>query len=93
MNGHQHSEGSIFEYHGKECPCFCRFIYGLAEQFIQEITFDNIDVSMAQDAVPGVPAMMTGIEEMSRQGFILALRVRFPLTRCRLKITRDQHFY
>lgn len=27
------------------------FIYGLAEQFIQEITFDNIDVSMAQDAV------------------------------------------
>ena len=39
------------------------FIYGLAEQFIQEITFDNIDVSMAQDAVPGVPAMMTGIEK------------------------------
>ncbi len=47
------------------------FIYGLAEQFIQEITFDNIDVSMAQDAVPGVPAMMTGIEEMSRQGFYI----------------------
>ncbi|MBD9903998.1 glycoside hydrolase family 28 protein, partial [Enterococcus faecium] len=47
------------------------FIYGLAEQFIQEITFDNIDVSMAQDAVPGVPAMMTGIEEMSKQGFYI----------------------
>lgn len=47
------------------------FIYGLAEQFIQEITFDNIDVSMAQDAVPGVPAMMKGIEEMSKQGFYI----------------------
>ncbi len=45
------------------------FIYGLAEQFIQEITFDNIDVSMSQDAVPVVPAMMTVIEEISKQGF------------------------
>lgn len=43
---------------------------------------------MAQDAVPGVPAMMTGIEEMSRQGFYIGFAGKVSLTRCRLKITR-----
>ncbi|MCO9197658.1 hypothetical protein KUX55_23705, partial [Salmonella enterica subsp. enterica serovar Mbandaka] len=42
------------------------FIYGLAEQFIQEITFDRIAISMAEEAIPGVPAMMTGLSEMSK---------------------------
>lgn len=47
------------------------FIYGLAEQFIQEITFDRIAISMAEEAISGVPAMMTGLSEMSKQGFYL----------------------
>ncbi|MGX7173159.1 glycoside hydrolase family 28 protein [Enterococcus ratti] len=47
------------------------FIYGLAEQFIQELTFDRIDISMAQKAKPGIPAMMTGLSVMSKQGFYL----------------------
>lgn len=47
------------------------FIYGLAERFISEITFDNIAISMAEDSKGGVPAMMTGIEHMTNRGFIL----------------------
>lgn len=47
------------------------FIYGLAEQFIEDITFHNIHLSMAQQAIPGRPAMMTGIEDMTKQGFYL----------------------
>ncbi|MBY0147023.1 glycoside hydrolase family 28 protein [Neobacillus niacini] len=45
------------------------FIYGLAEQYVSEITFNNIDISMAEDAIPGKPAMMAGIEDMNNRGF------------------------
>lgn len=45
------------------------FIYGLAEQYVSEITFNNIDISMSENAIPGKPAMMAGIEEMSNRGF------------------------
>ncbi|PZD94053.1 glycoside hydrolase family 28 protein [Paenibacillus sambharensis] len=47
------------------------FIYGLAEQYVSEVTFDNIDISMAEQAVPGHPAMMAGLAEMNNRGFFL----------------------
>lgn len=47
------------------------FIYGLAEQYISEISFDDIAISMAEAAIPARPAMMTGIEEMAKSGFYL----------------------
>ncbi len=47
------------------------FVYGLAEQFISDITFQDIAVSMAEHPIPGKPAMMTGIEEMKKQGFYI----------------------
>lgn len=47
------------------------FLYGLAEQAISEITFTNIDISMAEHAVPGQPDMMSGMEDMQRRGFFL----------------------
>jgi polygalacturonase len=55
------------------------FIYGLAEQYVSEITFDHIDISMAENAIPGKPAMMAGIEEMNNRGFYVgfARDIRF----------------
>ncbi|MEK3791389.1 glycoside hydrolase family 28 protein [Paenibacillus sp. FSL R7-0204] len=47
------------------------FLYGLAEQAVSEITFTNIDISMAEQAVPGQPDMMAGLEDMQRRGFFL----------------------
>lgn len=47
------------------------FIYGLAEQYASEITFTNVDISMAKNAIPGHPDMMTGIENMNNRGFYL----------------------
>ncbi|MBW4081351.1 glycoside hydrolase family 28 protein [Paenibacillus sp. S150] len=47
------------------------FLYGLAEQYVAEVTFTNVDISMAADATPGQPDMMTGIEDMQRRGFYL----------------------
>ena len=47
------------------------FIYGLAEQHIEEVSFDNIAIEMAEEAVAGRPAMMSGIEDMQRRGFYI----------------------
>lgn len=55
------------------------FIYGLTEQPVSEITFHDISISMAEEAIPGKPAMMTGIEDMTKSGFYIgcATDVRF----------------
>ncbi len=45
------------------------FIYGLAEQYVSELSFNHIDISMAENAIPGKPAMMAGIEDMNNRGF------------------------
>lgn len=47
------------------------FLYGLAEMPISEVTFDDIDISMAEEALPGLPAMMADLEPMSAKGFYL----------------------
>jgi len=45
------------------------FLYGLPEMAVEDVSFSNVDVSMALDAEPGVPAMAPGIEPMQRGGF------------------------
>lgn len=47
------------------------FLYGLAENYLSEITFENIDISLADDATPAVSAMMTGLEPTTNQGFYM----------------------
>lgn len=46
------------------------FIYGLPEMPVRDVTFDNVTVTMAEDAAPGIPAMMDGLEPMKKRGFI-----------------------
>jgi len=46
------------------------FFYGLAEMYVEDITFNQVSVTMAEDAELGVPAMMVGIEPMKKRGFL-----------------------
>lgn len=55
----------------REVHASAGFLFGLAERYISEVTFDHIEISMAKDAIPGRPAMMAGIEDMARRGFYL----------------------
>lgn len=48
------------------------FLYGLPEMPIEDITFDSISISMAENAVPGVPAMMDGVGETLKMGVFCA---------------------
>lgn len=55
----------------REVQASAGFLYGLAENYLSEITFENIDISMSDEAKPEAPAMMTGIEPVTHQGFYL----------------------
>lgn len=46
------------------------FFYGLPESKIEEITFDNIFVSLAKYVEPGMPDMLDQFEPVAQQGFI-----------------------
>ncbi len=68
------------------------FIYGLAERSISEVTFHDIAVSMADDPIPGKPAMMTGIEDMTNEGFFLGFAKNIQFDRINLQGVK-QAFY
>lgn len=53
----------------REISAAAGFLYGLAEQPLEDISFDNISIAMAEDAEPGMPAMMAGLEPMKQKGF------------------------
>lgn len=55
----------------KNCHVAGAYIYGLPEQKIGRVTFENIDVTYAADAKSGVAAMMLGCEEASRKGIVV----------------------
>lgn len=56
----------------KQVNAAAGYFYGLAEQFVEDCTFENIYISLADNAVPGKPAMLAGIEDMKQKGFFIA---------------------
>lgn len=55
----------------KNCHVAGAYIYGLPERKIKIVTFENINISYAQDAQPGVAAMMLGCDEASKMGIVV----------------------
>jgi hypothetical protein len=45
------------------------FFYGLAEMFVEDVTFDNVYISLAENAQPQIPAMAAGVEPCTQKGF------------------------
>jgi len=45
------------------------YLYGLPEQPLDDVTFDDVSISFAADAEPGVPAMADGVDAVVRAGF------------------------
>ncbi|MBQ8638173.1 MAG: glycoside hydrolase family 28 protein [Lachnospiraceae bacterium] len=51
---------------------FCgAYIYGLPEQKIERVVFDQVSITYAEDAQTGTAAMMESCEPASRQGIVL----------------------
>jgi len=53
----------------REVSAAAGFLYGLAERYVEDITFENIDIAMAKNAEPAMPAMMSNLEPMKQRGF------------------------
>lgn len=53
------------------CHVAGTYIYGLPENKIGKLTFENINFSYAKEAKSGVAAMMIGCDEASKQGLIV----------------------
>jgi polygalacturonase len=53
----------------REVQYAAAFIYGLAEMFVEDVSFSNVAVSMALDAEAGDPAMAPDMAPMQRAGF------------------------
>ncbi len=53
----------------REVAASAGFFYGLPEMPIEDITFDNISVHLADDPEPAVPPMMSFLEPMAKHGF------------------------
>lgn len=53
------------------CHVAGAYIYGLPERKIEKVTFENINITYAENAKPGVAAMMLGCDEASRKGIIV----------------------
>ncbi|HEX9076586.1 MAG TPA: glycoside hydrolase family 28 protein [Anaerolineae bacterium] len=45
------------------------FLYGLPEMPVENVSFDNVSVSLASNAHPGEPDMADDVEPMARAGF------------------------
>ncbi|WP_156250121.1 glycoside hydrolase family 28 protein [Pseudactinotalea terrae] len=59
-------------------------LFGLPEQPLEDITLDDVSISFADDAQPGVPAMADGVEPVVRAGFRLGHVVDSELSRVRV---------
>ncbi|MGN7940226.1 glycoside hydrolase family 28 protein [Virgibacillus sp. 6R] len=53
----------------REVSAAAGFLYGLAEMYVEDVTFEHVSVAMAEDAEPGLPAMMSELEPMKQRGF------------------------
>lgn len=56
----------------ENCHVAASFLYGLPEQKIGRVEFKNVSISFAEDARPGVPAMLNGVDECRKRGFMIS---------------------
>lgn len=54
----------------RNCHIAAAYFMGLPERKIGEVVMKNVSISFDKEAKSGVPAMLCGIEEMSKKGVI-----------------------
>ncbi len=56
----------------REVSAAAGYFYGLPEMVVEDVTFDNVYITMAEDAEPGYPAMLANIEPVKQKGFFIS---------------------
>ena len=57
------------------------FIYGLAENYVEDVSFDNVLVMMGDGFEPELPAMMDYLDPMTKKGFYVSYAKDIDFTR------------
>lgn len=52
----------------QNCHVAATFMYGLPEAKVEELSFENVHISFAEDPKPDYPAMMADVEPCTRKG-------------------------
>ncbi len=55
----------------ENCHVAASFLYGLPEKKIERIEFSNVEISFADKAKTGAPAMLSGVGECTKKGFLI----------------------
>ena len=55
----------------ENCHVAASFLYGLPEKKIKQIEFKNVELSFAKEAKEGTPAMLSGVGECKKKGFMI----------------------
>ncbi|MFT4004146.1 MAG: glycoside hydrolase family 28 protein [Lacrimispora sp.] len=55
----------------QNCHVAASFLYGLPEKKIERVEFKNVEVSFADEAKAGAPAMLSGVGECTKRGFFI----------------------
>ncbi len=69
------------------------FVYGLAEQYVEDLAFDNILVMLGDGFDAEMPAMLDGIEPMTKTGFYLGNVRDASFTNCTITGAQGPAFY
>ena len=56
----------------ENCHVAASFLCGLPEKKIERVEFKNVDISFAEDAKFGTPAMLSGVGECRKKGFFIS---------------------
>lgn len=68
------------------------FIYGLPEMLIEDVSFDNVQILMADDAEPEIPAMLAGGVPVQGKGFYVRNAKDILFNKVTIKNHTDQGF-
>lgn len=52
----------------RNCHVAATFMYGLPEAKVEELSFENVHISFAEEPKPDYPAMMADVEPCTRKG-------------------------
>lgn len=69
------------------------FLYGLAERYLEDISFNDVLITMADDAKPGLPAMMSDLNPMKQKGFYCGNVTDITFNRVTISMHEGPAFY
>lgn len=77
----------------KKVSAAAGYFYGLPEMYIEDVTFDNVLISIDTEGAEAFPAMLANIEPMSQKGFFISNASNVVFNNVIIEKHKDSAFY